>query len=354
MQRIGIALGFLVVTACGPPAPKPADDPASPHVSLLAVGDTGRRHRPVASWFEGQLSVARAMAWENERRPVDAVVFLGDNFYPRGLQREELVQRIGENLALPYCAFVALDGSRSHELASFCAASESEGTVPLIAVPGNHDLESPESLDLQCHAVPEFVSNWNMLCDFVATFELEGGLSVIAYDSATPGWEEQVDLLGRAIRDARGPWRILVSHQPVGVDRMDRPVEATVVPAAIAAAGVPVHAHLAGHNHNLQAFADDAQLPPLRVVAGSGSRARPPITAPHPGRDYGEARLGFARVDVVGEGAEARLVLSLYAAAPYPLFSFDTPELVARFSVDPEGRVREEFNAQRSEDDAGR
>ena len=353
MKRAGLTLGFLAMATCSPQAPGPTQDPAATRVSLLAVGDTGRRHRPVASWFEGQLSVARAMTSENERRPVDAVVFLGDNFYPRGLLREELVERVGQNIALPYCSFVALHGSRSREVASYCQPNGDERVVPLIAVAGNHDLESPESLDLQCHAVPEFISNWNMVCDFVATFELEGGLSVIAYDSAQPGWERHADLLSKAIRNAKGPWRILVSHHPVGVDRMDRPVAATVVPDAIAAAGVPVHAHLAGHNHNLQVFADDAQLPPLRVVAGSGSRARPPITAPHPLRDYGEARLGFARLDVVGEGPEARLVLSVYAAAPYPLFSFGLPELVARFSVDSGGRVHEAFNASRSDDDAG-
>lgn len=343
-QRVGLALGIIAWAACGEHEPPLAQDPAAPRVSLFATGDTGRRHRPLASWFEGQLAVAHAMAEEDRRSPVDALVLLGDNFYPHGLVRGEVVERVRENLALPYCRFVELAGPRSREVASHCPAEvASRNVVPLIAVPGNHDLESPESLDLQCHAVPEFISNWNMLCDFVATFELDGGLSVIVYDSAHAGWEQHADRLAEAIGNAKGPWRILMSHHPLGVDREDRPAPAKVVPEAIRAAGVAVHAHLAGHNHNLQVFADGAQVPPLRIVVGSGARARPPITAPHPDRDYGEARLGFARVDVVDDDAHPQLRVSLFATPWLPILSWGDPELVARWSVDLEGRVRNEI-----------
>ena len=71
-------------------------------LSFLAVGDFGKNHRWIASLFEGQLAVSGDLAAEDLAHPVDALVFLGDNFYMHGLREEELVERISMNLAYPY------------------------------------------------------------------------------------------------------------------------------------------------------------------------------------------------------------------------------------------------------------
>ena len=80
-------------------------------LSLLAVGDTGLE--PGESWLTNtQLAVAAAMEAEDRRRPADALLFLGDNFYPVGLRRHELEERIRWNFVEPYCRFLASSGAR--------------------------------------------------------------------------------------------------------------------------------------------------------------------------------------------------------------------------------------------------
>lgn len=337
----GVIAGLAAV-GC-PPTERPSPDEPPSRTSILALGDTGRRHGFLAGWFEGQMAVAHGMAAEDARSPVDGVVFLGDNFYG-GLQRFELVERIRENLAWPYCRFIELGGPRSPQIEARCRlAPDEKNPVPILAVAGNHDLVEGEGFEAQCRDIPDFISNWNMSCDFVTTLELEGGLSIIAYNSETPGWLGQLDSLAEAIRNAKGPWRILVAHHPLGVRRDDGPSEDTFLQDFIREVGVPVHAHLAGHNHTLQILVDENTVPPLQAIAGSGSRVRPGIDQPHPNRVFGAERLGFARLDVVDDEAHPRLLISLFATPFFPILSWGEPELMARWSVDFEGHVQNEL-----------
>ena len=62
--------------------------------SLLAVGDTGKVHRPLASLLEGQVAVGDGLAAEDRIHPVDAMLLLRDNFYMLGLLKSERVSRI--------------------------------------------------------------------------------------------------------------------------------------------------------------------------------------------------------------------------------------------------------------------
>ncbi len=87
--------------------------------SIIAVGDTGRTHR-FAQLLGGQIAVSEAMVAEAKESPVDALIFLGDNFYWNGLDRETLVSRVRENLVAPYCYFLRLDGPRSSEVEEAC------------------------------------------------------------------------------------------------------------------------------------------------------------------------------------------------------------------------------------------
>ncbi|MFP6563280.1 MAG: metallophosphoesterase [Myxococcota bacterium] len=324
-------------------ADPPAPDRGAAHVSILAVGDTGRRHVFFAPWFEGQLAVAAGMAASDQANPVDALVLLGDNFYDGGLQAYELQERLRENLVGPYCGFVELDASRSAEVAAACRAPVSAGhAIPILAVPGNHDLAGDGGLEAQCTAVDDFVSNWQFACRQPVVLDLEGGLSVIAYDSASPGAADRTDALALAIRRARGPFRVLASHHPPGVSRDDGPTAEGPVFEAVRRAGVPVHAHLAGHNHSLQLLSREGTAIPLGVIAGSGARARPPIDRAHPDRVFGASRLGFARLSVQRAPGPPRLQVSLYSTPDWPLFGGGAPTLEARWSVDAEGRVRDE------------
>jgi hypothetical protein len=334
-----------VVRALGA-APAPAlADPAG--FSLLAVGDTGALPADPER-YGTQLAVAEAMSESDRERPVQAVVLLGDNFYPDGLLESELAARARANLARPYCRFLEIAADRAAEIADACAATERARRPPLLfALLGNHDYHSPESPLLQRTVLREFFPNWRMPAGMVSVHELPGGVSLVLFDSNPVFEGADIAPLILALHGTRGPWRILAAHHPFA--NRDRGSEQErhvryrgLVLAAIAAAGVEVQLVLSGHEHNLQLLTLDPPAPGLHVVAGSGSGARS-LHGPDPRRAAGFEEPGFARVDLVGSGDEARLVASLYGLPRLPgRLASGLPELLARRSVDRAGRVGED------------
>jgi len=355
IQRLGVlglALGLgLTLLACsaespGSEAAKAGGSLDPPRLSLLAVGDTGRHNRR-ARWLEGQLAVAEAMVEEDRRSPVDAMVLLGDNFYWHGLDRAHLVERIRENLVVPYCHFLRLTGPRSEEVAPACPIDAAERhPIPILAVLGNHDLELPESARLQREAIPAFLPDWRMSRGLAEVVELGEGVSLILFESEIAIDDEPAirDALIRAIAEAQGPWRIVATHRPIATDDLGG-VPLGGYPAfvhdALAAAGAPVQLVLAGHHHSLQAFELLEPTPLLQIGLGSGSRAEPPLAHDdHPARRFAALALGFGRVDLRGDGAAERLVVSIYDTAPWPwLSAWRSHRLRARFEVDRQGHL---------------
>jgi hypothetical protein len=337
----------------------PAHSPLNATASFLAVGDTGKVHRPLASLLEGQVAVGNDLASEDRVHPVDALVMLGDNFYMHGLIEEELVARIDQNLAYPYCHFVELGGARSSEVATYCSsASRRSSVLPIFALLGNHDLGSAGSPALQRDVIPQFISNWWLSTKLVVTREFAGGLSLILFNSESFARDAaNRSALANALRTARGPWRVLAAHTPISLEEdASEPVPGGPrfefrqwVEDAIEESGVRVHLYLSGHHHSLQLLEGGGELgPDLHVVVGSGARYRK-ILAPHPRRRYQAQRLGFARVDLVegpGSGHEAgRLVVSLFKSPTIPLLRFGGAQLVARWSVGLGGSLQNEGTA---------
>ena len=307
------ALGLLCLTAfsvgCGDRAPR--DDE---RFALLALGDTGL----APGSHGGQRAVARALSFEDRLRPVDGLALMGDNFYPRGLERHELTERIRHNLVSPYCRFLVL-GPRAPELGSTCRPERPRG--PVWAVLGNHDHEAPESPELQRRVVPEFVANWSMPTEDVAVRRVAEGVDFILVDSKQL-LAQGPRTLALAIGRSRGPWRILISHVPLidGYGERDGIGEAVAgIAGAIASAGVPVQLTLAGHEHNLQAF-ELSDRAGLAVVAGGGSSARSLHEEP-PTRVHARETRGFARVAILaGEPERLRVELIAVPRVPWPGF----------------------------------
>ncbi len=348
--RLGTALlalcAALALVACSDGGTKAAAGAESAaRLSLLATGDTGR-DRILRTLFEGQLAVAHAMTEEDRSRPVDGLVLLGDNFYWHGLDREHLVERVLRNLVVPYCHFLALTGPRSSEIESGCRTPLSaRHPIPVYAVLGNHDLENPESPQLQREVVPDFLPGWTMSASLTRVIELGQGVSLILFESEVAIRDRDAirAALIQAIGDAPGPWRILATHRPIATDDLGGPQEGGYpgwVQDAIAASGRPVQLVLVGHHHNLQAFALHEPSSLLQVVAGSGSRAEPPLAQDPPGSLFGALELGFARVDLIGAGAEERLSVSLFGTAPWPILArLRRHTRLAHFEVDRNGSV---------------
>jgi len=334
--RLAAALALLLASGsgCRPAEPAARCVEASP-TSLIAVGDTGVPPRWPMTWYGTQLAVARAMDAEHRRHPVRALVLPGDNFYPAGPLREEAARRIRENLVAPYCRFLDLSGPRSAEVAAGCrVAPSARRPVPVVAVLGNHDHMSDESPALERELVPAFLPGWRMAPGEVAIEEIEGGLSLVHFDS-TPLLYHDPTELSDAIGRARGPWRILVGHHPLVGSGWDWDVHyRDRVLGAIRDAGVDVHLLLAGHDHNLQVGVAPAPELPLQVVAGSGASDRNP-RIDLLGRSFVLRAPGFVRVDGAGEG----LVVSVFSTAERPIQRWRAPRLEACYRVEANGRA---------------
>jgi hypothetical protein len=332
------ALWLLI--ACGAPELR---EPVS--LSLLALGDTGARPDDPPR-LRAQLAVASALAAEDTRLPVDALLLLGDHFYDEGLREDELVSRLRANLVRPYCRFLDLGAPRSREVAGACEVPPAgRRPVPLHALLGNHDYLTPGSVERERESIPLFLANWRMQAPGAAVVELGEGVSLVLFESDPVFRGAAPEGLARALRAAAGPWRILAAHQPIAVvgtsEREAYQSFRARVVSEIAAAGVPVQLYLSGHEHNLQVLVMDPPAPPLHVVSGGGSGARS-LHDVNPRRRAGLAAAGYARIDLAGEGGAERLVVTLMRVPAAPLRMFAPSRLAARYSVDRAGRVREE------------
>jgi hypothetical protein len=319
--------------------------------SFLAVGDISDQHL-LRSLREGQLSVARGMASEDLRHPADALVLLGDNFYPDGLTKRNLVEQIRVHLVQPFCRFLDLSGPRSGEVADACGLPpDRRHPVPIYAVLGNHDHKAPESPGLQREAVPRFISNWRLHQGVADLVELGRGLSLVLLDSAAPEPRRDPERVREALARARGPWRILAAHHPIAPrigGAHERPAYREAMRRAIAETGVPVQLFLSGHRHNLQLIEMEPPGPALHVIAGAGSTRKRLCDPPFENRRFAIETTGFARVELVGRGSEQRLLVSLYTMPRYPVFFWVQPQLGSSWSVDRSGAARQEFPAPNS------
>jgi hypothetical protein len=339
-RLLAASAALWLLIGCGAPDLR---EPVS--LSLLALGDTGARPDDPPR-VRAQLAVAAALAAEDDRLPVDALLFLGDLFYDEGLREDELVSRVRTNLVRPYCRFLALGAPRWREVEGACELPLGVyPPVPLYAVPGNHDYPTPGSVERERESIPLFLGNWRMAGPGAEVVELGRGVSLILFESDPVFRGAPPDGLARALREAAGPWRILAAHQPISVVGTSereayQSFRARVLPE-IAAAGVPVQLYLSGHEHNLQMLVMDPPAPPLHAISGGGSGARS-LHDENPRRRVGVAAAGYARVDLAGAGERERLVVSLMRVPAAPLRLFGPSRLFARFSVDRNGQVREE------------
>jgi hypothetical protein len=332
-------VGLLFVLAWPPGRIPPV--PGEVLTSVLAVGDTGETPEPTTG--RRQLLVAAALAAEDRRQRADALVLLGDQFYPIGLEERELVHRVRENVVRPLCHFTVLDGIRSAEVADACGTPSEDPRV-IHVVLGNHDYMSKPSPALQREVVPGLVSNWRVHEGVAEVVQL-GGLSLVLFDSMAIFLDPRKGAeLASVLAASPGPWRVLAGHQPpINVDSDEwegprSPPYGKAVQEAMRSAGVPIHLMLAGHEHNLQLLPGGGDGPALYAIAGGGSNPRGP--ADHELETLvAEETLGFARIDLVDRPEGRALVVSLLAVDgrwPYE----GSIRLLARASVDEERRLR--------------
>jgi hypothetical protein len=337
--RVVLAATLLLLPATG--CRGPVEDlsaclpDARPELSLLAVGDTGDRPE-WTSWLDQHREVGRVMADEQRRRPAAALLLLGDNFYSEGLLADEADQRIRDNVVTPFCSFTAPDAARWSEVEQACPVpAQDRRPIPIIAVLGNHDHNTADSPQLQRTLVREFVSNWDMPPEIAAVRELGHGVSLIVVDSEALDRGDDPAPLGSALLAAKGPWRIVVAHHPVGLADVGF---RKAIGAAIAATRVEVQLLLAGHEHNLQIAIAEPPYPSLTAIAGSGSRVRDGRYEVL-GSRFLLAQPGFARIDLDGDGPAQRLMVSMIETPGSRLDFWSPTRVVGCWAVSVGGQV---------------
>ena len=347
---LALAIAGLLARGIGPRA-VPYRPPAA-SFSLLALGDTGQPPSWLP-WLDRQTAVAFALEHEDRRARSDGLVLLGDIFYEKGLVADELVGRVRGNLVTPYCRFVQLSGPRSPEVSAGCHPDRAT-PAPIYAVLGNHDLKSPESRELQIREVPRFISNWKMPERRAEALEITEGVSLILFDSTYLRESGDAGPLRDALAAARGPWRILAGHHPVGTNRDEGYTKAAgvghygaLVEGAIRAAGVPVQLMLAGHEHNLQLLERPEPGPRLVAISGGGSSPGP-VKSKSGGRLFSYEGLGFVRIDLLGGEDRERVMVTLFAAPRWGALLRTGPEVLARWSVTVDGDLLSEPLSVRS------
>ena len=80
--------------------------------------------------------------------------------------------------------------------------------------------------------------------------------------------------------------------------------------------------------------ANDCPITPIRFLSTIRE-----IDSEAPNRRFGLERTGFARVELVRDDSGERLRVSLYAMPRYPIAFWAEPELVTRWSVEPDGSL---------------
>jgi hypothetical protein len=242
------------------------------------------------------------------------------------------------NLVAPFCSFLDLSAPKGGALEASCGVRPAERRpIPILAVLGNHDWRALESPGLQEERIPQYLANWKLRKGTSWVEETPAGVSLVLFDSTPGRGHEGLLALQAALAAARGPWRVVVSHHPI-----DASAKSQGLREAIAAAGVPVHLWLAGHEHNLQISDPGRPGPALQAISGGGSDPTPPKYE-IPGRRFFRQSLGYARVDLVADPASPgseELVVSLVSVRPFPAAVWQRAQVVARYAVARDGSVR--------------
>ncbi len=248
--------------ACKAPEPLPDD------LVLFALGDWGK---------PGQVRtrVLEAVARHAQRRAPSAVLLLGDNFYPRGVNSAE-------------------DPRWRTEIEQPFAAAGIE--APILAILGNHDHDGSTQAQIE---YSQHSPRWHMPSALWIKEFQQGDAQVLdlfALDTqamrlSNAERHEQIEWLETGLRNSRARWKVVLGHHPAfsyGKNGPSRTIGAALAPL-LSRRGVSVY--LSGHEHDQQLVQSAAGW--AQIVSGASSAPRP-ATGRGDGSRFASAEPGFA------------------------------------------------------------
>jgi len=265
------------------------------HLRLIVVGDAGATHSMLRA---GMLRVEK-------EHPVDAILLVGDNFYP--------------------CGIHGLDDPQWTKITQHFGPVG----VPIFPVLGNHDYGDPQVHDgeLTTCGVPDpevevdetqRIAQWHFparsyelksaLADLIMldTQPIASGFLAPFRGSATTS--EETGFLRQQLQESTAAWRIVVGHHTIFSSgehgRTDDALRANMralLPMLDEKNGADLY--ICGHDHDLELIGSLNGARPWFLISGAGSAndamkprpdSEPPTIFPVPLRTF----LGFAVVDI--------------------------------------------------------
>ena len=312
MKSFAPLLALLVASACATNpwcVPYPVGnttvtlDPAR-SLRLVAIGDAGDAWARKHPDFPPADLAAAISAATKDRQP-DAILVLGDNFYPCGVNPTD----VAEAMDTVYRPLFDLN-------------------VPMYAVLGNHDYsEGGEKCGKHDRAavrpqaqVDYRGGTWHMPArNYVLRWP--GLVSIVMYDSEPVRRQCGVrDGIVSFVRDRvagipAGEWRLAAAHHALyssGSHGQNPDDAGTMRAALLSTFAGHLDLYLAGHDHDIERFDDKSE--PVFVVSGSASKVREDDPEPDesdlqagPAPPGFFAAYGFAVIDLTAAKATVRL-----------------------------------------------
>lgn len=211
---------------------------------ILLVGDMG-------SGDANQASIAQAMNSYCQGHKLSAIIFLGDNFYPKGVESPEDPQW-ETTFVKPY----NLD----------CI-----GKLPYYALLGNHDYKGNPAAEINYHGKSPA---WNMPHRF---YDLRLGklLQLTMIDTNIMdicGFDQYctIDFMIDSLSRSDAPYKIVLGHHPIASSsgKYPRSFQGTVLEKFLCDRS---HYYIAGHSHHLEHLTSRNCPMDLFVVGGGGA-----------------------------------------------------------------------------------
>lgn len=242
------------------------DETSQPTMEFFAVGCAG-------SGNEGQRLLAGSMARIAADHPVDFVLYLGDNFYGRGVSSVDDLQW----------------KSKFEEIYHHDSLQ-----MPFYAVLGNHDYYKNPEAQIEYSNQSKRWRMPNRYYSFVKALKDGVEIEFFALDTvAIVGGkgQEQLLWLKEKLTASKAEWKIVYGHHPVysGAETWEaetRVMQKIVEPVLIETG---VDLYLSAHNHSIEIFENISGV--TYVVSGAGSRPRDVYWTDE--TDFAYANLGF-------------------------------------------------------------
>ncbi|MBC7661051.1 MAG: metallophosphoesterase [Chitinophagaceae bacterium] len=238
---------------------------------LLMIGDMG-------SGDPNQLAVATAMNTYCESHKLAAVIFLGDNFYPKGVD--------------------SVDDPQWKSKFTDTYGQSCLGALPFYVLLGNHDYKGSTEAQIAFHGTKP---TWIMPHRF---FDIKMGkllnltmLDTNIMDACGSITNCTIDFLMDSLKNSDAPYKIVLGHHPItsASTKYSTTMQGTLLENLICD---KANIYISGHSHHLEHLSSESCPLDMFVVGGGGADLYEVKTNLPRNTHFAESSFGFLAVHV--------------------------------------------------------